>query len=105
MLRRVYPTLPYEEGRFDYTEQHTYTPDFHLGGNIYVECKEYIQYADVAKYEAIARCNPQLDLRFLVARCDQRTLTRLEKTFVVSISRYIIPNAWFKDAEGTTNDH
>lgn len=98
-LRKLYPTVPYEKGGFDYTTSHRYTPDFHLGGNIYVECKQYIAYNDVAKYEAVAASNPHLDLRFLVGKLDRRTLDRLERTFQVSVSKYIIPPQWIIDGE------
>ena len=98
-LRKLYPAVPYEKGSFDYTTSHRYVPDFHLGGNIYVECKEYIAYIDVTKYEAIAASNPSLDLRFLVGKLDRRTLDRLERTFQVSVSKYIIPPQWIIDGE------
>jgi Phage endonuclease I len=96
-LRTIYPDLPYEKGKFHYVTTHDYTPDFWLGGNIYIECKMYIRYSDVAKYEAIAVSNPTLDLRFLINRCDKRTLDRLERTFKVAISDYIIPADWLRD--------
>jgi hypothetical protein len=104
-LRILHPDIPYEKGRFHYTITAEYIPDFWLGGNIYVECKEFINYADVRKYEAIAASNPTLDLRFLVGRCGQTTLDRLEKTFKVAKGGYIIPAEWIREGllQGGTN--
>jgi hypothetical protein len=97
-LRKVYPELPYEYGGFDYTTTHRYTPDFYLGNNIYLECKEFMAYAECQRYEFIAASNPQLDLRFLILRCSDKVEARLRKTFKVSIS-HTIPQQWLTEGQ------
>jgi hypothetical protein len=89
VLASCYPLLPYEPGVIPYVEHHVYVPDFSLGGGKYLELKEYMRYPDVAKYEAIAAANPQIQIIFWVIRCDARTLRRLEKTFTTYTGKYI----------------
>lgn len=97
LVARAYPGLRYEPNKIPYVMRLNYTPDFQLADNIYLECKEYIAYKDVAKYEAIAKCNPHIVIKFLVKSASDKTIQRLRRTFDVTISDFTIPFSWQKD--------
>ena len=104
LVAKCYPNLRYEPSKIPYVRRLTYTPDFELADNVYLECKEYIAYQDVAKYEAIASCNPHIIIKFLVKSASPKTLARLRRTFDVTVSDFTIPFSWQKEIPNLRTD-
>lgn len=82
---RTFPNLTekYESIRLPYKQEFQYIPDIVLSGGVVLELKEYLTMDQVAKYEAIARCNQHIKLIFWVQKCSNAVLVRLRSNFTV----------------------
>lgn len=82
-----------------------YIPDFVLPNGVLVECKGYFKSADRTKMLRVRKENPQLDIRFLFQRANNR-LTKspnsmmywqwAEKHGFIWADGEKIPKEWFK---------
>lgn len=81
--RRVADLLPktvtYEPDKLKYTVIHSYTPDFKLDKNDYIEVKGRFTASDRAKHLYIKEQHPEVKIRFIFGR-SQNTLNRSSKT-------------------------
>lgn len=84
-MLRTFPNLTekYESIRLPYKQEFQYIPDIVLSGGVVLELKEYLTMDQVAKYEAIARCNQHIKLIFWVQKCSNAVLVRLRSNFTV----------------------
>ena len=55
-----------------YTTTATYLPDFKLPNGVLIECKGYFSPRDRRKMLQVARDNPDLDIRFVFQRANNR---------------------------------
>lgn len=77
--QELLPDAPYETEKIQYTKEHTYTPDFVLGKNTYLECKGRFVAADRAKHLLIKKQHPEITVYFLFER-PYNTLSKASKT-------------------------
>lgn len=71
--------LDYETTRLHYTVKHTYTPDFVLAPNRFVETKGRFTGADRSKHKQIRAQHPEVDI-LLVFQDPNRKLSKASKT-------------------------
>lgn len=57
--------LPYEVNRLAYTVEHTYTPDFTLGPNLFVETKGLFAASDRGKHLFVKSQHPEVKVLFV----------------------------------------
>lgn len=102
-LARLYPKLQYETVTLPYTIPTDYTPDFYLGNlangePVFIECKEWIAYADVTKYKHFCAQYPKIHLGFLIKSVQPRTVARLRKFAwdVVVSPLNVLPTHWYQ---------
>lgn len=62
---KQHPSLPYEDTRLTYDVTHTYTPDFKLDTNVFVEVKGLFDGADRAKHLHIRKQHPLVTIVFV----------------------------------------
>lgn len=75
----IIPAAPYETEKIYYVKQHSYTPDFKLAENVYLECKGRFVAQDRAKHLLIKQQHPEIIVYFLFERPDL-TLSKASKT-------------------------
>lgn len=77
-------TVGYEEEKIPYYIQKEYTPDllveFKDGRKIYIEYKGYFSFTDRQKMVAVKDSNPDLDIRLVFQRDDEKCLGKRSKT-------------------------
>jgi hypothetical protein len=69
------PNVRYEQTKLKYTvpaSKHTYTVDFELGPNSFIEVKGYLKASERKKYLLVRECNPEIKLRFFFDKADNR---------------------------------
>jgi hypothetical protein len=71
--------LPFETQRLSYTVEHTYTPDFALGPNLFVETKGIFTSADRSKHLYIRKQHPDVRVLFIF-QVPSMKLTKNSKT-------------------------
>jgi hypothetical protein len=95
----------YEPGKLPYMDKpHTYTPDFILPNGIVIETKGYFVPEDRTKHLRIKEQYPDLDLRFVFARPENRINKTSKTTYGewatkkgFKWSKRRIPEAWFTE--------
>lgn len=73
------PGLKYEATKLPYVVTHTYTPDFSLGDNLFVETKGLFTSADRAKHLHIKKQHPEVKVLFVFQNPNLR-LTKASRT-------------------------
>ena len=73
------PDAPYEKKKLSYIKEHTYTPDFELRENVFLECKGRWLGDDRAKHLLIRKYHPEVTVYFLFER-PYNTLNKGSKT-------------------------
>ena len=75
--------VEYETKRIQYvTPPKTYTPDFYFPDyDLYVECKGFLRMADRKKHLLIKEQHPQLDIRFVFVRADNKLSPKSKTTY------------------------
>lgn len=76
---KLHPTAQYEPVRLSYTVRHTYTPDFKIAENTFVECKGLFTAADRAKHLHVKKQHPEVKIIFVFQNPHLR-LSKLSKT-------------------------
>lgn len=71
-------TYLYETKAYKYVLESKYTPDFFLPNGIIIEAKGFFKPSDRRKSIAVAKQNPDLDIRFIFQR--NNTLSKNSKT-------------------------
>jgi len=74
-----YPKLKYEDTKLKYTVEHTYSPDFTVKENVFVETKGLFKAADRAKHLYIQKQHPEVTV-YLVFQNPNNKLSRVSKT-------------------------
>lgn len=74
-----FPDLPYEPTRLPYSVTHTYTPDFSLGENLWVETKGLFTSADRTKHLYVRKTHPNQKVLFVFQQ-PEKTLSKKSKT-------------------------
>lgn len=87
----------YEKVKLTYTVEHTYKPDFGVGGKVIIEAKGYFTSADRSKLLAVKRANPEIDLRLLFMRASNKLNKESETTYADWADKH-----GFTWAEGTS---
>ena len=91
----------YEDSKFPYVIEHTYTPDFRVG-DIYLETKGYFDAPSRRKMLAVKKANPDLDIR-LVFQAPHNKINKKSKTTYAKwatkngfpwCAYYAIPTSW-----------
>lgn len=77
--QELLPNAPYEQEKLAYVKEHTYTPDFKLRDNVYLECKGRFLSEDRAKHLLIRKQHPEITTYFLFER-PFNTLNKASKT-------------------------
>lgn len=102
-LKRAKVPFEYEPCKIPYTITHTYTPDFVIRDNVYIETKGFFRDSSEArKYKAIKEQNPDLDLRFVFMYPDRR-IPGQKTTYAAWADRHgfpwaggCIPKEWYE---------
>lgn len=80
-LKKRKARIRYEGIKFSYTLRRNYVPDIEVslpgGGKRYIEVKGYLRPEDRAKMIAVKRDNPEIDIRFLFAKDNKITRSKL----------------------------
>lgn len=69
------PSVEYETDKLKYTvpaSKHTYTTDFKIGPNSYIEVKGYLKASERKKYLLVRECNPHIKLRFFFDKANNK---------------------------------
>lgn len=74
-----YPKLKYEDTKLKYTVEHTYSPDFTVKDNVFIETKGLFKAADRAKHLYIKQQHPEVTV-YLVFQNPNNKLSRVSKT-------------------------
>jgi Phage endonuclease I len=81
--RNAYAQMPedteYEPDKIKYVVEHSYTPDFKIGPNTYIETKGRFLAQDRAKHLYIKEQHPEVTIHFLFGNA-QNKLNRASKT-------------------------
>lgn len=102
-VHRSYPWLQlHPPNKLEYHIDHTYPADFFWGVckvtglRVYIECKEWMEYKDCLKYEALVRCNTGIILIILAKSINAATLKRLNGNdrLVAYRTKMRIPDEW-----------
>ena len=104
LTQEMIPEAPYEKFKIPYVKEHTYTPDFQLAENVFLECKGRFVAQDRAKHLLIKKQHPEITIHFLFERPDN-TLSKVSKTtyamwcekngFEYTTLEKGIPDHWF----------
>ena len=86
----------YETVEVPYYQLRTYTPDFWINNGILIETKGYWKSADRTKHKLVREQHPELDIRFIF----QRANNKLSKKSNTTYADYCDRMGW-KWAEGT----
>lgn len=73
------PEQVYEKARLKYDVTHTYTPDFQIGPNKFIEGKGLFKASDRAKHLYIRSQHPEIRIYFVFGNPDNK-LSRVSKT-------------------------
>jgi len=73
------PLSVYEKERLKYDVTHTYTPDFQIGPNKFIEGKGRFTSSDRAKHLYIKKQHPDIQIFFVFGNADNK-LSRVSKT-------------------------
>lgn len=76
---KKYPKLEYEKDKIKYEVTHTYTPDWKIRDNVYIETKGLWKAADRAKHLHIRTQHPELTI-YLVFQNPNNKLSRVSNT-------------------------
>lgn len=76
---KAHPRLPYETTKIPYVVTHTYTPDFQVGPNSFVEVKGLFSSADRSKHLYVKKQHPEITIEF-VFQNPYLTLNKSSKT-------------------------
>lgn len=85
--------------------KHKYTPDFLLPNGIVIEAKGYFTAEDRKKMKLVREANPELDIRFVFARAQNKlnkksptTYAKWAETHGFKWAEKIVPHAWLQEA-------
>ena len=85
--------LPYETNKVKYTSEHTYTPDFTVAKNVFIETKGRFTSADRSKIKRVLEQNPKIIIA-LVFQKPQQLISKVSITsYAVWCAKNNIP--WF----------
>jgi hypothetical protein len=91
--------LPYEANKIKYTipeSNHTYTPDFTVTSNVYVETKGLWSGADRKKALLIKEQHPHIKILYVLYR-DQRLSKKSDTTYLMWARKHGLDVCTFKD--------
>ena len=102
-LERRGCNFEYESIKVEYTLNCKYTPDFILPNGIIVETKGRLTKADARKHRAIKKQHPELDIRFVFIRAQNKIYKGSKTTYASWCERHgfqwaegSIPTDWYK---------
>ena len=90
------PWWEYEKHRYPYIVERKYVPDFVNEGDgngvkdTWIEVKGYFRAGDVAKYKAVAKCNPDIRLVFVFSN----PLKKVRKGAKLTMGEWAVKNGW-----------
>lgn len=104
-LNRNNVKFEYESEKIDYVRHSTYNPDFTIvGKNFFVEAKGLFTTADRGKYLLIKKQHPELDIRFLFMKADNKLYKGSKTTYSGWCERYgfkwcqgFLPQEWLDE--------
>lgn len=110
--QELIPDAPYEKTKLPYVKEHTYTPDFKLADNVFLECKGRFLAQDRAKHLLIRQQHPEITTYFLFER-PNNTLSKVSRTTYADWCEKHgyewttladgIPDHWLQPKENKTN--
>ena len=71
-LKKMKVEFSYEDEKFPYVVEKTYTPDFNLESGIHLEVEGVLMPNDRSKYSHVKKCNPDVTFVFVFANPDQK---------------------------------
>jgi hypothetical protein len=100
-----YPQLEYEQDKIKYKTDHTYTPDWKIRENTYIETKGYWNGAGRAKTLRVLQQNPDIILYLVFMNPNNKLNRRSNTTYAEFCDEHgipwatidTIPEEWFKD--------
>ena len=102
-LKRRNAKFEYETLKLPYFIDHVYNPDFILPNGIIVEAKGKLTQQDRSKMIAVKKCHPNLDIRFVFMRGDNRLTAKSKITYMQWATKNgfpaadeEIPDEWLK---------
>ena len=95
---RIHPAMPYEDTRLNYDVTHTYTPDFKLSPNIFVEVKGLFDSADRSKHLYIKKQHPHISIIFVFQNPNLKLTPTSKKTYADWCVQYGFRWLHIKDA-------
>ncbi len=97
----------YEERKIKYTplpKEHTYTPDFELDNGVIIEVKGYLTTQDRQKMRCVKEQHPELDIRFLFGRSQNRINKGSPTTYSMWAEKHgfkwcekVVPEDWINE--------
>ena len=91
----------YETCRIKYVSSRVYVPDFVLPNGIFIEAKGWFQSSDRSKHLRIKEQNPDIDIRFVFSKPNQKLSRQSKTTYSDWCDRYgfkwhdkVIPKEW-----------
>ncbi len=94
----------YETKKVPYVIRSTYTPDFIIGDNVWVEAKGYMDADERRKFQEIRKQYPLVDIRFVFSNWDTRCSKGGKMTYRGWAEKYnfrcadkTIPTYWIKE--------
>ncbi len=94
----------YETCRIKYVSTRAYVPDFTLPNGIFIEVKGWFKSADRAKHLRIKEQHPDVDIRFLFSRANQKLSRQSQTTYAQWCDRYgfkwcekKVPQGWLNE--------
>jgi hypothetical protein len=90
----------YEPDTFKFMQEHTYTPDFKLGG-MYIETKGRFTSRDRSKHLMVKQQHPNVDIRFVFMNANNKLYKRSKTTYGMWCDKHgfkynegVIPEEW-----------
>ncbi len=97
----------FESEKVKYTpplKEHTYTPDFKLDNGVLIEVKGYLTSEDRKKMRCVKEQHPELDIRMLFGRAQNRINKGSPTTYAMWAEKYgfkwaelMVPQEWIDE--------
>ena len=94
---KQFPHLPYETNHILYTIEHTYTPDFKVNKDIYLETKGLWTSSDRSKIRAVLEQNPAVIICLVFQNSNNRLSKASKTSYGAYCTKHNIP--WFNSTD------
>lgn len=98
-LKKAGVSFEYEPVKLPFVIERTYCPDFLLSNGVYIEAKGKLDQDTRSKMVAVKRAHPDLDIRFVFMRAENRLSKNSKQTYAQWADKHGFP--W---ADGTIPD-